>query len=131
MWITPKLNWSASDFYNFEDLNRVENNMSVVFDLVSYFVYIPSINVVTNRDMKHIEFVDSLNRIEELQNSLGKRHKPVGWIPNKIDWKENDPFSFSDAIRIEKNMFLLYEYYKGKTDYFPICGTFNCGEEVI
>lgn len=29
-WISPKTNWNSEDYYNFEDLNRVENNTQIV-----------------------------------------------------------------------------------------------------
>ncbi|MEG0451290.1 MAG: hypothetical protein RR595_15650, partial [Lysinibacillus sp.] len=131
MWITPKLNWSYSDFYNFEDLNRVENNTEVVANLIAYFIAIPAMSFITNRDMKRFEFADSLNRIEGNQDGLRQRYTPVGWLTNKLDWEENSAFSFNDAKRLEHNLNLLYKHYKGNTELVPICGAFICGEEAV
>lgn len=131
MWKTPKLNWMPSDYYNFEDLNRVENNTEVVMHLVSYFINVRNMKFITDRTMKHIDFADSLNRIEGNQNILRQRLTPIGWQENKIDWKPNDPFSFTDAQRLEHNLNLLYWLYKGNTEAVPICGANICGEEVI
>ncbi|GGA31669.1 hypothetical protein [Psychrobacillus lasiicapitis] len=131
MWITPKLTWSSTDYYNYDDLNRVENNTKVVAELVGYFIALPSLSFVVNRDMKQIDFADSLNRIENNQEVLRQRITPDGWTSNKLDWKANDSFSYADARRLETNIKLLYEYYKGNAEAIPYCGAFICGEEVI
>ncbi|GLC88708.1 hypothetical protein LYSBPC_18350 [Lysinibacillus piscis] len=131
MWIAPKLDWSSSDFYNFEDLNRVENNTEVIADFVRYFIAGPPLNTVYNRDMKHIDFADSLNRIESNQHLLRQRLTPAGWLPNKLDWKANDAFSYIDAHRLEHNLNLLYLHYRGNVDAVPICGAYIVGEGLI
>jgi|GEM_PF-5524300 len=131
MWLTPKLNWTSTDFYNFEDLNRVENNTVIVSNLVGYFITLPPLNSVTNRDMGRIEFADSLNRIESNQDILSQRFTPVGWIENKLDWISNDSFDFNDARRLEHNLNLLYLHYRGNAEAVPICGVFICGGELI
>ncbi|GKV55966.1 hypothetical protein NCCP2222_19130 [Sporosarcina sp. NCCP-2222] len=130
-WIEPKLDWTRDDYYNFDDLNRVENNAEVVTGLVGYFIPLPPLVSVKDRNMKRIEFADSLNRIESNQDILRQRYTPIGWLPNKMEWEPNTPFSFSDAIRLEHNLYLLYKHYKGNTETVPICGAFICGEEVI
>lgn len=131
-WMKPKLDWNPStDFYNFEDLDRVENNTEIVAGLLSYFVSLPPLLFFTNRNMKRIEFADNLNRIEGNQDVLRQRFTPVGWMDNKLDWKPNTAFSYIDARRLENNMHLLYWHYKGNAEAIPFCGTFSCGEEVI
>lgn len=130
-WMPPRLEWTPSDFYNFKDLNRVENNTEIVAGLVSYFVNLPPLTFFTNRNMKRIEFANNLNRIEGNQDVLRQRFTPVGWMDNKLDWKSNNPFSYIDARRLENNMHLLYWHYKGNAESIPFCGTFSCGEEVI
>jgi len=131
MWIEPKLEWFPTDFYNFEDLNRVENNTEVVTGLIAHFDAAPILIVVKNRDMKRFEFADSLNRIEGNIDSLRQRFTPAGWINNKLDWQSNTPFNFEDAARLEKNLSLLYFYYSGNYNALPYCGTVTCGEDVI
>ncbi|MCJ8008125.1 hypothetical protein ACFFF5_17770 [Lederbergia wuyishanensis] len=131
MWIIPKLDWTKDDFYNFDDLNRVENNTKVIAGLISYFESLPEIIVITNRDIKYIEFADSLNRIESNQEILRQHYTPPDWISNKLDWKANDPFDYNDAARLDKNLSLLHFYYRGNVDNFRYCGMYTCGEEVI
>lgn len=130
-WIPLKIDWKKDDDYNFQDLNRVENNTEVIAAMISIFGSAPVISIIKNRDMKYIEFADSLNRIEGNINLLAQRYKPAGWIENKLSWKANDPFSYGDAIRLEKNLALLHFYYQGNADNFRHCGSYICGEEVI
>lgn len=130
-WIEPVLEWGPSDYYNFGDLNRVENNTEVVADLISHFGTLPAIVTVSNRDMKRIEFADSLNRVENNQDLLRQRFTPVGWLANKVDWESNTPFDYRDAARLENNLALLYFYYHGNYEARQYCGMVTCGEEVI
>ena len=130
-WQEPKTDWSSEDYYNFEDLNRVESNTKIVAGLVKLFDRIPDLETNTNRDMSSIEFAESLNRIENNIKILGERRILPGWISPKMDWEYNQRFSYVDANRLEKNLKLLYEYYKGNSELFKYCGAYTCGEEVI
>ena len=130
-WQEPKTDWSSEDCYNFEDLNRVESNTKIVAGLVKLFDRIPDLETNTNRDMSSIEFAESLNRIENNIKILGERRILPGWISPKMDWEYNQRFSYVDANRLEKNLKLLYEYYKGNSELFKYCGAYTCGEEVI
>lgn len=130
-WMLPKIDWTSNDYYNFEDLNRVENNTEVVEALVKLFASIPKLEIIKDRDILSIEFADNLNRIENNIDILGKRRELPGWIPNKLDWEYNQKFSYVDANRLERNLKILYEYYKKNSNMFWYCGTSTCGEEVI
>lgn len=131
LWLPPKLDWTVDDFYNYEELNRVEIDTVGIVDLMSAFGSPPVLTTETIRTMKRIEFADSLNRIESNIDRLKQRFKPKGWIPNKLDWKSNDPFDYKDAARLENNLALLHFYYRGNVDNFRYCGAYICGEEVI
>lgn len=130
-WMPPKTDWNSEDYYNFEDLDRVENNTQVVAELIKLFDTIPDLEINTNRDIKSIEFAESLNRIENNIKILGERRILPGWISPKIDWEYNQRFSYVDANRLERNLELLYKHYKGNSKLFRYCGAYTCGEEVI
>lgn len=131
-WQTPKINWNRNDFYNFHDLNRVENNANAIAELLVYYDVILALETVdTKRTMKTIEMAPSLNRIEKNIQKLGQRYRPNGWVKPKLDWVSNTPFSFEDANRLERNLNLLYRHYKGNFDVCVKCGAYTCGEEAI
>ncbi|WP_438312207.1 hypothetical protein [Sporosarcina sp. FA9] len=130
-WLEPKLDWDSNDYYNFGDLNRVENNTIFVVEMISAFDIPPIIDSDVSRDLKSIEFADGLNRVESNVSLLKQRYTPFGWIENKLDWESNQPFNYDDAARLEKNLALLHFYYRGNIDNFRHCGMYTCGEEVI
>lgn len=132
MWKTPKLNWTEDDYYNAEDLNRVESNTKVVADLIKQLIGVdvglePT---ETNRDMSRIEFADSLNRIERNLERLSVFNLP-GLRQLKTNWQAMDPFDYRDAIRLETNLAILYEVLSKNVTNVYYAGTFNCGEDVI
>lgn len=127
MWIEPKTDWTPEDYYNFEDLDRVENNMEEIATMIGHFDVPPTLITVTDRTMKRIEFQDSLERVDSNINLLTQRYKPLGWDQGEL----NTPFDYRDALRWEQNLYLLYFYYSGNIDNFRHCGAYTCGEEVI
>lgn len=132
-WQEPIINWEYDDYFNIEDLNRVENNILEIYLLAKILrgeFNLEEIN--TSHDIKTIPFADVLNRVEGNINILGnKLYKPQGWIQPKLDWRYNQPFSYEDANRLEYNLLVLYNYAKGNIDNFRYCGAYTCGEEVI
>lgn len=130
MWIHPKTDWTGEDYYNFKVLNRVENNTEYLKELLNILGHNIDIDTMSNRDIKHIEFAESLNRIESNINKL-KIYPILNWIPVKTDWQDNDPFSYKDANRLENNLLHLYYFTQSNVNNFKYCGTYICGEEMI
>lgn len=130
-WIEPKTNWNDRDYYNFDDLNRVEINSEYVATLLTEYRGEPvTIPVVTNRDMTKIEFFDSLNRIEgNIQTLADLFFEPVGWIEPKTNWQSGQPFDWRDANRLERNLALLHDLLLKAFESYKYCGTFYAGED--
>jgi hypothetical protein len=132
MWLTPKLDWTEEDYYNSEDLNRVESNTIEVAQLIQQLVGI-NVNLETtktDRDYTTIEFADSLNRIERNIEKLSVLNLS-GLKPLKTNWQVGDTFSYRDANRLENNLAILHPVlYKNITN-VNYCGMVTCGEDVI
>lgn len=126
-WITPKINWNNFDYFNYEDLNRIENNTKEIADLIARYTTRPTQTYVTNRTIKTIEFASSFNRIEGNIQQLGNYYKPYEWITPKTNWKENDVFSYEDANRLERNLLSLYQYF---SKYYSILADEQTAKEV-
>lgn len=127
-FITPKT-FTKDDYYNFEDLNRVENNTEVITTLLN--LYFKQTNIVINklRDMRTIEFSDSLNRVEGNMDVLKNNfYTPLQWEKPKTNWEAEDSFSYEDANRLEKNLLALFNLINGNIDNFQYCGAYICGE---
>lgn len=130
--ITPKTDWTSNDFYNFEDLNRVEANIQFVAEYLQSIDYnIPLEETKTDRDMESIDFVSSINRLERNLDSI-REHMitPPSYEDMKV-WTNKMGFNYDDANRYEKNLLLLYKWAQLIYKSYKYCGEFICGEEVI
>lgn len=132
MWITPKLNWTPSDYYNFNDLNRVENNTEFIRDYFNDIGFkIPLMTFNKTRDVNWIELISSINRVE--QNIEGIKNNsfiPPEYISGKV-WSNANVFNYEDANRYERNLEYFKIWGQRVIDSFIYCGEFYCGEEVI
>jgi hypothetical protein len=128
-----KVNWSADDYYNFDDLNRVENALSELSDKVSFFTgQTYNFEIISNRTMASIETYDSLNRIESNTALLGQDlNKPEGYIEPFIYWFYNKSFSYQDANRLEQNLQVLNNYVTGNIYNIKYCGMTTTGDEGV
>lgn len=129
-----KLDWLPSDYYNAEDLNRVESATKVVRERVITFrgQIVPIDGVKTDRTETSIEFADSLNRIEtnifRLKLTFPETYK---FNPSKTDWTHNTPFSFADARRLEQDLYDMWYRIENNISNIPYCGTVIAGERGI
>jgi hypothetical protein len=131
-WITPKTDWLATDFYNFDDINRVENNtVEVRSYLVSIGYNIPSIVTITNRVGKSYDLVSSINRLEANLDTIKNNFvTPPNW-QNSVFWDSGTKFTEIHANRWESNVQLLYTYAQLTFQAYRYSGTFNAGQEVL
>lgn len=129
-WETPKTNWNNNDYYNAEDLNRVENNINEILNILSDYGVSLALTTITDRDNTDIEFFDSLNRVENnilsIKNSI---YQPVNWITPATDWKSLDIFDYTDANRLENNLLALYILINNILNNLLYSGTFSCGQD--
>lgn len=124
-WQTPVTNWSAQNYFNYTDFNRIENNVSALVALLQNCGFNLSLTMITSRlDGSYLDFYDSLNRIESniltLFNCYGIA--PPGWITPKTTWNYDQPFSYVDTNRMEGNELALYNMVSGIIQEYPICG---------
>lgn len=130
MLINPKIDWTIEDYYNAGDLNRVESNTQYIAEYIRNMSYnIPGLNIITDRDIHSIDFLNSINRVEgnlaKLRNNF---ITPPGYLDRKI-WVLGMGFDYKDANRLEKNLKLLYEWALIVKENLVYCGTFACGSE--
>jgi len=131
LYVYPRREWTASDRYNFFDLNAVESNAKTVAALLTEYRGQPVvITVVTDRDKTWFEFFDSMNRIEgNLQMLADLFFEPGGWIEPKTDWQSGQSFDYNDANRLEIDVDLLFRLITKAFDHLKYCGTFYAGED--
>lgn len=128
--LPAKTDWKATDYYNADDLNRVENNTQIVANYLKNLQYNIILQTVkTNRNLTSIEFLSSINRIENNIDTIKNNFLiPVGWQSKKT-WVTGREFDYTDANRYEANLSLLYSMAKIAKDNLIYSGTFSCGTE--
>jgi hypothetical protein len=129
-----KRDWLPSDYYNFEDLDRVEEATLVVRDRISVFrgEFITLTPSDTTRSELTIEFAESLNRIEtNIYRLILTFPDVMQFLETKTDWSHDQPFDFSDAIRLEKNLYDMYYLIENNISNIPYCGTIVTGERGV
>ncbi|MGI6071374.1 MAG: hypothetical protein ACOYBE_13285 [Blautia sp.] len=133
-WIEPKTDWTSEDFFNTDDLNRIENNtLEVINFLRSIQFDAPDVVAVTDRDIQDVEFLSSINRVESNIEDTRKSFlapNALGIQPAKT-WTVGRRFDYRDANRLENNLKLMRRYAQLAKENIVYCGTFACGEEVL
>lgn len=131
-WITPVTNWSASSYYNYGDLNRVENNISEVRTyLISIGYNVPSITANTSRSATSYDLISSINRIETNLNTVKNAMlTPPGW-QSTITWDTTTRLSTDHANRWENSALQLYNLAQNIYAAYVYCGAFNSGGQEV
>lgn len=128
-WITPKTNFIAEDYYNYSDLNRVENNTNYLRDYLIYLGYrVPLLDIKTNRDNTNIDFLSSINKIENNIEIIKNIFAVPPGYEGKKTWILGQGFSYLDANRLENNLEKLKDYAEKTEEGFIYCGTIYCGQ---
>lgn len=129
-YINPKLNWSANDFVNFDDLNRVESNTQYVADkLNEYGYYCPAITTKTNWAMSDVVYAEDLNRIESNIKTMQEAYYVTEEFEElKIDWATLDPVTFNFNNRIEKDIDIINRLIESMKQYYVYSGVSVCGQ---
>jgi hypothetical protein len=129
-WITPKLDWTISNFINFDDFNRIENNILELYTYlqsIQYTVPLPSATNTT-RTVSSIDYLSSINRIENNLDAIRLAFiNPIGYLGKKT-WTVEMNFDYMDANRLEGNTNTLLSLGVLVYQSFRYCGTFSCGE---
>lgn len=131
-YVTPKTNWTSSDYYNGWDLNRIEENTEAVRALLVSIGYsIPALTINTSRIYESYDNITSINRIESNLNTLKTSYlTPVGW-QSVVTWDKSTAFTAETANRWANSTVLLYEAAVNTRNGQRYAGTFSAGEEVL
>jgi hypothetical protein len=91
---------------------------------------VPYIGAINNRTASSIDFLSSINRIE---NNLDAIKTSFGMTPpnylTKKTWSVGQGFSFEDVNRLENNTQIIKTYGELITKSYRYCGAFTCGDQ--
>jgi hypothetical protein len=123
--------WTPSDYINFHDWNRIESNMSNLATYLNGIQYsVPTPSIVNDRSAASIDFLSSINRIEDNLEAIHVAFgiTPPDYNPRKF-WAVGVPFSFDDANRLENNTQILRTYGDLVFRSFRRSGALSCGDQ--
>lgn len=131
-FITPKINWLDSDYYNAEDYNRVESNTLLLSDYFISLGYIFNLNAfISDRTVDSYDLYTSINRLEDNLDAIRLGLVTPPDYQDKKVWSESIPFTYADAIRWETNLNLLNTWGLNIISAYKYSGTFSAGQEII
>jgi hypothetical protein len=129
-WIAAKTDWDAADYFNYGDVNRVENNTDYIADYVETNLGNRPAIVGTKVDWANTDIVYAANmqRIESnvtlIKTRLGT---PTGW-GTPVTWVTLLKFDYTDANRLETNLSLLKTMAENVNAALLYCGDVIAGE---
>lgn len=128
--IPLKTDWLPGDYYNADDLNRVEADTQYIASVAEQLGYAVVLeDVVTDRDQRSIEFAASLSRVERNIAAIANGFLAPPGYQQPRTWTSLMVFDYRDATRLERNLQLLHDWLVKVADSFRYCGTFACGED--
>lgn len=116
MWQTPKTNWTAGDFFNIEDYNRIKGNLNEIrSQALILWPDFPFEEMGADKSYQDYSFyADEINRFEANVDAIcaGTFPFPVGIRQTYYD---NQPFiDWQELNRIEEASRLIYSNVLGR-----------------
>lgn len=118
MWTEPKTDWVITDSFNFEDYNRIKNNIAYLYEMALDFYSSVQLEDMGDDKNGYNEF-SVCRRINRLENNLEFIRNSTFIFNNeeKKTWYANEKTpDFEDFNRIER---ICLDYYKGLQRYRP------------
>ena len=110
MWIEPKTNWQISDKINYDDYNRIKNNIDYLKDL-ALELYLPFPYTEMGDDKVSYASLPYADEFNNLENNLESMRTSTFQFYNtrKRVWVENQPTpTYLDLNRLESACLALY-----------------------
>lgn len=120
------LNRTKKGFYNYDDLNRVEEWCGYLADVLKSYNYHAHVNLKTNWNEKDFPTAIEMERIRNNVDIVKKAYTAFTEIPANLDYMTIDK-----ANDIERILFEIDYILAGMENNFIYCGVSNCGQERV
>lgn len=109
-WLSPKTDWTASDYFNASDYNRIIGNISYLRTYLSnLFLNMSSENLGSPKTYESLIFAREINAIESALEKLNSETYSLD-IGEAKEYKANKPTPlYTEFNRIESALLLIYE----------------------
>ncbi len=117
MWVKPKTDWAATDYFNIEDYNRIKNNLDHMrgMSLVLYATF-PYTAMGNDKTYTDYFYADEINLFEtNLANINTYTYaQDIGTVKT---FYPNQPFiNYEELNRLESSMLKIYNLLYGQTN---------------
>lgn len=127
--IDVKTDWVSSNSANFQDFNRIEANIATAKSYLTSISYtFSAATSVTNRTITYIDYISSINRIENNLDDLRANFLTPPGYGAKDTWVAKKVFDYNALNRLELNIKLLMDYGALVFNSFKYCGATICGD---
>lgn len=109
MWITPKIDWKATDYFNIQDYNRIKNNLNHLKDIAAELYKIHSfVDMGADKTYSDYYYADEINLFESNLENINTNTFPRN-IGDTATFYDNQPFiDYIELNRIEAAIRLIY-----------------------
>ena len=132
MWIEP-VTFVSTDYYNFGDLNRVNNNIQYIYDELIALGYTITLleTVVTNYTRTDFPTVTNVNKAKSNILAIIDGFYPVDAPVIVVNTDEVQEFDYVEANKLELNLQALYDFLQNLLLSLRYSGTFYSGDNAI
>jgi hypothetical protein len=115
MWITPKTDWTSSDYFNIEDYSRIVGNIQYLRDFIStLFSDITLESVESEKQYDSMIYAEEINAIERNLEKINVYDFDIG--ETKVYYVNEHTPNFEEFNRIESATLKLYTTIKAQYD---------------
>ena len=108
-WITPKTDWTADDYFNVSDWDRIRGNLEFLHDFVCNFFNSFSILPTKEKNVKSWLYASDLNTIERNLETINKLSVAVEIGETKVFVDNGHSIDYVELNRIEQACLDIYE----------------------
>lgn len=117
MWVEPKTEWKAADYFNIEDYNRIKNNLNYLKEMaLELYTEFPFSNMGEDKTYSDFYYPDEINLFESNLESINTHtfHRSIG---DTKTFYENQPFiDYGELNRIESGILKIYKGLNGQAN---------------
>lgn len=134
LWITPVTDRTSESFYNYTDVNRVDNNIRYLKEYVDANVgLVATLQTYTTQNNSTYGTSELMNLLESNINTVKEvlSYDPPSWVTLAESWVGNnsDDFTYINANNLEQNLATLKYNFEQIFQSLRFCGTFQSGTD--
>lgn len=109
MWIEPKTNWKATDYFNIGDYNRIKNNLTHLKDMAAELYEIHSfVDMGADKTYSDYYYADEINLFESNLENINTSTFPRSIGDTATFYDNQSLIDYIELNRIEAAIRLIY-----------------------